>query len=129
VGIARRSQGIGVVTRFFGRAHELPMVLASQVISCPLVGSSPLDLRRRGWRSAAGGLATNMRPTGTATTETLTRIATAVAVSTTTSTATATSRTSGETMDPAAVSLDWPRRAGDASGVVQLVEEPGFVSG
>ena len=44
-------------------------------------------------------------------------------ISTTTSTATATSRTSGETMDPAAVLLERPHRARDASGLLQLVEE------
>jgi hypothetical protein len=39
----------------------------------------------------------------------------------------ATSRTSGETKDAAAVPLERPRRAGDASGFLQLVEEPGHV--
>jgi hypothetical protein len=43
--------------------------------------------------------------------------------STPTLTATATSRTSGEPMDPMAVLLAGPRRARDASGLLQLVEE------
>jgi hypothetical protein len=45
--------------------------------------------------------------------------------STPTLTATATSRTSGEAMDPTAVLLAGPRRARDASGLLQLVEERG----
>jgi hypothetical protein len=35
------------------------------------------------------------------------------------------SRTGGETMDPAAVLLERPRRTGDASGLLQLVEQAG----
>jgi hypothetical protein len=44
-----------------------------------------------------------------------------------TSTATATSRTSGGTMDPVAVLLERPRRAGDPSARLQIVENPGCV--
>jgi hypothetical protein len=48
-------------------------------------------------------------------------------ISTTTSTATATNSTSRETMASAAVLLARPRRAGDVSGLRQLVEKPGCV--
>jgi hypothetical protein len=61
--------------------------------------------------------------TSTSITETLLRIATMASTSEPTSTATATSRTSGEPMDPAAVLLRWTRRAGDALGRFQLIEQ------
>ena len=77
--------------------------------------------------AVAALVATSTSPTSTATTETLTKTTTRASTSTPTSTATATSRTSGEPMDPAAVLLERPRRAGDASALLQFVEKPGCV--
>jgi hypothetical protein len=54
----------------------------------------------------------------------LTSPTTTATASAPTSTATATSNTGGETMDPAAVLPERPC-AGDASGLLQLVEQPG----
>jgi hypothetical protein len=64
---------------------------------------------------------TTTRPLPTSSTGTVPRIATMATTSPATSAATGTSRTSGETMNPAAVLLDRSRRAGDASGVLQFM--------